>query len=52
MENGTGAVLWFAFVGFKSISKRLAQPDNTQKSAETVNPIEEWYRDYSRGVRA
>ena len=33
--------MWFAFIGLKSISKRLAQPDNTQKSSENANPIEE-----------
>ena len=33
--------MWFMFVGLKSISKRLAQADNTQKSAENGNPIEE-----------
>ena len=31
----------FTFVGLKSISKRLAQADNTQKSAENGNTIEE-----------
>ena len=33
--------MWFTFVGLKSISKRLAQADNTQKSAENGNLIED-----------
>ena len=32
----------FLFVGSKSISKRLPQPDNTQKSFENANPLEEF----------
>ena len=31
----------FVFVGLKSISKRLDQPVNNQKSSENANPIEE-----------
>ena len=33
--------MWFTLVSLKSISKRLAQADNTQKRAENGNPIEE-----------
>ena len=33
--------MWFTCVALKSISKRLAQADNTLKSAENGNPIEE-----------
>ena len=33
--------MWFTFVSLKSISKRLAQADNTQKSVENEIPTEE-----------